>query len=78
MQHLPGAMRLFLLDASGVQISQNLCAPEYSKLDMRYKPLWAIRGATWYAGTTAVRSSPSLGMFTSPSLTCPCAGIVPA
>lgn len=48
MQHLPGVMRLYLLDASGVQISQNLCAPECSRLDMRYKPLQDIRGATWY------------------------------
>lgn len=48
MQHLPGVMRLYLLDASGVQINQSLCAPECGSLDMRYKPLQDIHGATWY------------------------------
>jgi EAL domain-containing protein (putative c-di-GMP-specific phosphodiesterase class I) len=48
VQHLPGVMRLYLLDASGAQISQNLCAPECSSLDMRYGPLHDIHGATWY------------------------------
>jgi hypothetical protein len=48
VQQLPGVMRLYLLDASGAQISQNLCAPECGSLDMRYKPLQDIHGATWY------------------------------
>lgn len=47
-QHLPGLMRLYLLDASGAQINQNLCAPECSSLDKRYKPLQDVHGATWF------------------------------
>lgn len=48
MQHLPGVMRLYLLDASGAQISQNLCTPECGNPDARYSPLHDTNGATWY------------------------------
>lgn len=48
MQHLSGVMRLFLLDASGAQLSQNLCAPECTNPDSRYRPLHDTHGATWY------------------------------
>lgn len=46
---LPGLMRLYLLDANGQQIGQNLCLPEcLNGGDIRYRPMQDLPSAIWH------------------------------